>query len=638
MKKHLYIALSLMTVISGFAQTTRLSLLEEFTGENCLPCAYTNPGLNALLTAQSSQIIAIKWQVPIPTAPTTTWSLYQTNSAEINARAGYYGINFAPQVRIDGQHLSAFNASLSDNAGNVDPTVINTAQAQTSPFAITMLREWNPGCSAVNLSITVTASANYTSSSTLIFRTVMVERLIQFSVQPGTNGEYSFEDVGIKSFPSLNGYTLNSSWSSGQSQTFTLSCPIPSYTRDKGQVAFVGFIQDEANQNVLQAVRADKEQVPVDAMMALDVGIEPTCSSIIKPQISIYNNGVNPITQFTVIPYIDQVAGIGASWNGNIAAGAATVISLNSIASPTINGPHTFSYQVIMPGPYNLTNVSSQVNYLVAKNYQASPVAENFNTALPTGWTFVNSNSGSSAWSRVNNVGSFASISAYGALKYNFYNNNVIGDVDEFYLPPMNLSGGGVPVLSFDLAKAPRAAESDRLDIFVSKDCGASWTNVYSKAGQTLATSPANPGVFYALQASDWRKETINLTAYAKNTVLVKFRVTNDNGNNMYIDNVNVSQPNPAGIVELSNSDDVVSFFPDPAGDESNLEIRSIQRGHATLKIMNSAGQLVCTKQLDLDGGTSTFKINTSELSGGIYFTTLELPEGTFNKKLVVSH
>lgn len=65
---------------------TRMSLYEEFTGENCGPCAATNPGLNTLLNANASQVIAIKWQVPIPSAPSTTWSLYQTDKPEIDWR------------------------------------------------------------------------------------------------------------------------------------------------------------------------------------------------------------------------------------------------------------------------------------------------------------------------------------------------------------------------------------------------------------------------------------------------------------------------------------------------------------------------------------------------------------------------
>ena len=82
-----------MAVIAGLqlmaqSPTPRLSLFEEFTGENCPPCAATNPALNALLAqpTNTAKVVAIKWQVPIPSAPSNTWSLYQTNKAEIDWR------------------------------------------------------------------------------------------------------------------------------------------------------------------------------------------------------------------------------------------------------------------------------------------------------------------------------------------------------------------------------------------------------------------------------------------------------------------------------------------------------------------------------------------------------------------------
>src|SRR3954467_5103700 len=114
MKKNL-LALGMMIMSAAlFAQTPRLSLYEEFTGETCPPCAYYNPGLNAMLLSPTNTalIVPIKWQVPIPSAPTKTWSLYQTDKAEINWRYSTYGygINSAPQGKIDGQSCSTFGA------------------------------------------------------------------------------------------------------------------------------------------------------------------------------------------------------------------------------------------------------------------------------------------------------------------------------------------------------------------------------------------------------------------------------------------------------------------------------------------------------------------------------------------------
>src|SRR5688572_15326330 len=134
MKKLLF-TFSILFFASSFilAQTPRLSLFEEFTGENCGPCAQTNPGLNNTLTLNVAKVVAIKWEVPIPSAPTKTWSLYQTNKTEIGWRSGYYANNFAPEGRIDGQKLTVFGAG-TDHAGDLTTTVINNAAAVTSPF------------------------------------------------------------------------------------------------------------------------------------------------------------------------------------------------------------------------------------------------------------------------------------------------------------------------------------------------------------------------------------------------------------------------------------------------------------------------------------------------------------------------
>ena len=145
--KKLLLAGLIVTGMSAVAQTPRLSLFEEFTGETCNPCAATNPGLNTILTSPTNTplVVAIKWQVPIPVAPTTTWSLYKTNQTEIDWRygpspSGYgypsqwtnttavtSGINAAPTGLFDGQHQWVFGAA-SDHPYYVSNAVIATAQ------------------------------------------------------------------------------------------------------------------------------------------------------------------------------------------------------------------------------------------------------------------------------------------------------------------------------------------------------------------------------------------------------------------------------------------------------------------------------------------------------------------------------
>jgi hypothetical protein len=647
-------ALSICIVLIGLnlvAQTPRLSLYEEFTGETCPPCASTNPGLNLILASPTNtpKIVAIKWQVPIPSAPSNTWSLYQTNKVEIDWRwksvaNGGYGyspaISSAPSSKIDGREATVFGAA-SGHPANLNNTVISTAQSFTSAFSVTMARAWDQSGNAVTLTVNIQATSNFTAVGSLVFRTVMVERIIDFSVAPGSNGEKHFEDIAIKSFPTLqSGISMASSWIISQTQTFTLNCPIPSYTRKKEEIAFVGFIQDDGNQRVAQAVRAEKSLLTNDAI-ALTAKVPATCSSTISPIISVYNNGLNPITALTITPYTDGAIAPTISWNGNIAPATSATIALNSISSPTNTGAHTFSYNIsAMNGTDgNMTNNSTKVSYLVASDFQGSPVSEDFalTNFPPVKWAAVNSNSGPS-WTRVTNAGGY-NLSTQ-ATRYDFFNNKVIGDMDELFITPMDLSGTAAPVLSFDYAYAQRDANSnDKLEVMVSNNCGSSWTNVYSSSGYTLATALPMPMAYLpdVNDISQWQTVTINLNGYNSASVLVKFVVTNDNGNNLYIDNVNLNQTQPVGLIKETKLSNQVSIFPNPTSGNATLKVFSLTSGKSKLILINTMGQIVSSKTIDLFSGNNNILIDTKEFSNGIYSVVLETATETVVKKISIS-
>ena len=651
MKKKVFSICIVLIGLNSFSQTPRLSLYEEFTGETCPPCASANPPLNLLLASPTNtpKIVAIKWQVPIPSAPSNTWSLYQTNKVEIDWRwksvaNGGYGyipaINSAPSGKIDGEAPTVFGAA-SAHPANLNNTVISTAQSFTSAFSISVSRAWDASCSSINLTVSIAATANFTAVGALKFRTVMVENNIDFLTAPGSNGEKHFEDVAIKSFPTLqSGISMASNWIVSQTQTFTLNCPIPSYARKKEEIAFVGFIQDDGNQRVAQAVRVQKSVLSNDAI-ALSAKVAATCSSTISPIISVYNNGLNAITALTITPYIDGAIAPTISWNGNIAPATSATISLNTISSPTNTGAHTFSYNIsAMNGTDgNMTNNSTKVSYLVASDFQGSPVSEDFalTNFPPVKWAAVNSNSGPS-WTRVTNAGGY-NLSTQ-STRYDFFNNKVIGDMDELFITPMNLSGTAAPVLSFDYAYAQRDANSnDKLEVMVSNNCGSSWTNVYSSSGYTLATALPMPMAYLpdVNDISQWQTVTINLNGYNSASVLVKFVVTNDNGNNLYIDNVNLNQTQPVGLIKETKLSNQVSIFPNPTSGNATLKVFSLTSGKSKLILINTMGQIVSSKTIDLFSGNNNILIDTKEFSNGIYSVILETATETVVKKISIS-
>lgn len=648
------------TALSG--QSPRMLLYEEFTGENCGPCAATNPGLNALLAQSQNQtrVAAIKWEVPIPNAPSNSWSLYQTNKSEIDwryrstASGGYgypsqntatnaitSGVNSAPSGRIDGQHQWAFGAT-SDHPVYLNNTVLSTAAAISSPFTINMAREWTNGGASISVTVNIQASMNFTSVGNLKFRCVMVERQIDFASAPGTNGEKEFHDAAIKSFPNIqNGTALASSWTSGQTFSFTLNCPIPTYARKKTEIAFVGFIQDDGDRKVHQAFRLEKESLPYDAS-AVSSAVPPVCQGTVGPVVVVKNTGLNPITNLTITPYVNGTPANPTYWTGNIASSGQATITLDPVTTSVGNGVHTFSFAITGTNGTDLdnTNDGASSKFLVVGNYQNTPVSEGFTSGAtlfpPQDWAVVG-DIGGKPWIYTSAAGAYAFSNESALLP--FYSNTKPGDLEELILPPVDLSGSDVPLLDFVYAYAQRLSTSnDKLDIWVSSDCGSNWTNVFSRSGPVLASSIGYQANSWIPQAADWRAEQVALTGFNLPEVLVKFSGTYAGGNNLYIDDINLRQPNVTGLAQAKQSAFRTTVFPNPTEGTAAVNITAPHKGMASISVTNMLGQVVVSGDLSLNEGSNTFSIDLSNEPAGIYHVSVNTGSVVSATKLTVTH
>ena len=127
---------------------------------------------------------------------------------------------------------------------------------------------------------------------------------------------------------------------------------------------------------------------------------------------------------------------------------------------------------------------------------------------------------------------------------------------------------------------------SDTLRVQVSTDCGATWTQVYSKAGSALTTIiPPFSATAFVPGLADWRLETINLGPFASsNNALVKFQVISDYENNMYIDDINI---NGVSAIKTENESAFINLYPNPNNGSMNLvyELKTVE--NASLSIYN---------------------------------------------------
>jgi Secretion system C-terminal sorting domain/Outer membrane protein Omp28 len=651
MKKKLLpiVAITLLSFSFGNAQTQRTSLYEEWTGETCPPCAFYNPGITTLVESNQTparKVILLRYQVAIPSAPTSPTSLYQQNPTEPTARQNFYvpaAGKFAPQGRLNGK---AFGTG--SNAGSVtliDQTEIDNAYIVDAPFGMTLTHKLTAGLDSVKIKYSINAAQAFSTNNPLKLRMAICEHEIEYDVQPGSNGEKNFEWVMRKMVPNVTGTALAATWTAGQTLTDSFTVALPTYIWDKNEVSVVAFVQEDKpspgptiTRDIHQSAYSPNQPLALDAS-AYGSNLEGvTCATTVNPRFIFRNTGATTLTSATIDYTLNGGTTQSLTWTGSLLAGDTTSIAIPTISGLAIGSSNSLVLKVKLPNgavDNNTIKDSKTASFKVlpaASN--AATLSQNFLTTTfpPTNWTVVNKTV--PGWSR-----SAAGNAGIGSAKIDFYNIPA-GGVNELLIENQDFTGASNSTITFDVASAPYSAtspEADELKVDVSDNCGTTWTTVYQKSGATLNTTAAVTAAFTPATANQWRAETVSLPAFTNpSNVIVKFVATSDYGNNTYVDNIQLNKVlsiSKVAAIEINNLD----VFPNPAKDNLQLKFTTVNPKPTEMKIFNALGKLVRTQQLDkLSVGLNKLTIDVKDLSTGVYSVQLNQNDFTVSKSFVV--
>ena len=216
---------------------------------------------------------------------------------------------------------------------------------------------------------------------------------------------------------------------------------------------------------------------------------------------------------------------------------------------------------------------------------------------------------------------------------------NATGAVDSWISPSFDFSTVGAPVIiSFKVANAQRNSSSnDELSLFYSMNCGQTWvpTN-YVKSGALLATSGVVSSNFTPNNPSQWREESVIVNAVKlKPNVRFKFQNTCDHGNNVFIDDINITGLID-GVNDFNEMQSEISMFPNPTTGLAEINFSLSKSYPVRIEIKNILGKVI-TKISDetLEAGIHEFKLPV--LPSGIYLVNLVINNKNHILKLVVS-
>ena len=341
----------------------------------------------------------------------------------------------------------------------------------------------------------------------------------------------------------------------------------------------------------------------------------------------------------STITFTDNSWNGPTSWSWSFPGGTP---STGNTASVPVVYPTAGTYNVSLTvtngsGSKSVTK-TSLVNIYSATAQYMLPFSEGFEgvSSLPNAnWTTSSSN-GKYPWTTTTSASYTGTTSAW---MNNNSNDTTI--VNALMSPTFDCTSLTKPYLFYRVAYAQYDASSnDVLKILVSKDCGVTWAVRSTKSGVNLKTVPPQTAAFKPTSAGQWRLDSVSLNAYstAKN-VRIKFELTNANGNNIYLDDINIKgTPLSTHIDDVSANNLDLGVYPNPAHDKSIVTFNLLEKAKVSVALVDILGKSVSTlaDNQQLQGGTYKYPFNTNEMAPGIYFVKLLVDDRLFVHKVLV--
>jgi len=225
-----------------------------------------------------------------------------------------------------------------------------------------------------------------------------------------------------------------------------------------------------------------------------------------------------------------------------------------------------------------------------------TPFSDNFETGTfaTKDWTLINAD-GQSTWgfsTAASGNGSSAT-----SVWLNFYNYDNSGAIDELVSPGIVIPQSGTVKLKFKVAyRAYSDNYHDSLKVAIYTNCGSSLAGIpYAKGYSDLPTGNDDVNPFTPSVAADWRLDSLDLSAYHGQTIILKFIAVNGYGNNIFLDDINLTTTLGSVIANFSAN-------PTSVCQNGTVSFTDLSVGSPTSWLWNFG-----------DGGTSTLQNPTHQ-------------------------
>ncbi len=355
------------------------------------------------------------------------------------------------------------------------------------------------------------------------------------------------------------------------------------------------------------------------------------------------SNTTNTVCQGSSLTFTDL------SWNG-VPTGRTWSFpggtpSTSTVQSPVIQYTSAGTYDVALTVTNSSGTVSATKTAYVTVNASTGTYANAFysegfeGAAIPnTSWRINNKVPDGNTWIQTSVAAATGtnSVRIVNDSSYDRY-------IDELVGPSVDMTKiiGANPTLTYKVANAQKAStglgSADKLQVYVSTNCGLTWVLRQTLTGAALSTAGVNATWSQPASASEWVTKTTSLSGYTSQTnFYFMFRFTSNGGNNVYLDDINIS--GTTGIKEEIASNLDFNVYPNPAEENAIIAFTLLDKQKVNIKMYDVLGRVVSSVfEGNLNAGEHQYPITAkSSLSSGVYFIKLRVGGESFTKKLII--
>lgn len=279
------------------------------------------------------------------------------------------------------------------------------------------------------------------------------------------------------------------------------------------------------------------------------------CNFPITPRVTVRNNGSDTLKSVQIAYRVDGGTPTALqTFTMNLPTFGTQNFTLSAvITGPLTAGNHTFQAWTFNPNGLADQRTNNDTN-TISFNVQQSltlPSLNNFEPLaaglpLAAGWAVLNPDGAITISKRTSQVtgptGALTSV-----IWEDMYNYGARGQVDMYRTPKIDIAAFDTVTVEFDMAyKGFDNTYHDSLEVVYSDDCGVTWKPTGFKVWDgTMFTATPNytTAAYVPASAAEWKHQTIKLPTCAipSSSIMVALKVMNDFGNNLYIDNFNIT-------------------------------------------------------------------------------------------------